>query len=268
MFRSYVAIGDSFTEGLGDWYPDGTPRGWADRLAEALSFSCEPEHSEANPPSFRYANLAIRGRKMEPIIQEQLGPAISFSPDVISFAAGGNDMLRPKFEVERAVESAVGVAKKIRDEGIHALVLSGPDPVNNLPMGQVFSARGAEYSLMAAEQLSRMEGVTFVDNFLDRSFEDSTYWSEDGLHLSSAGHLRIAANTLEALGVEYPQDWEDPHAPAADPKDYRTLQYFARYIAPWIGRRLTGRSSGDGRVAKRPALAEFSATQANSSNLG
>ena len=37
MTIRYVAIGDSFTEGVGDEYPDGTPRGWADRLAEKLA---------------------------------------------------------------------------------------------------------------------------------------------------------------------------------------------------------------------------------------
>ena len=31
-WHTFVAIGDSFTEGLDDWRPDGTPRGWADRV--------------------------------------------------------------------------------------------------------------------------------------------------------------------------------------------------------------------------------------------
>lgn len=58
MIGSYVAIGDSFTEGLGDPREDGTLRGWADRLAEGLAQSWNlTEPSE----HFRYANLAIRG---------------------------------------------------------------------------------------------------------------------------------------------------------------------------------------------------------------
>jgi hypothetical protein len=32
-------------------------------------------------------------------------------------------------------------------------------------------------------------------------------------------------------------------------------EWFFRYLSPWIGRRITGRSSGDGRVAKRPTYA-------------
>ena len=34
---SYAAIGDSFTEGMGDELPDGTPRGWADLVALGLA---------------------------------------------------------------------------------------------------------------------------------------------------------------------------------------------------------------------------------------
>lgn len=51
---SYAAIGDSFTEGVGDPGPGETFLGWADRLAVLLADQRE-EHD------FRYANLAVRG---------------------------------------------------------------------------------------------------------------------------------------------------------------------------------------------------------------
>ncbi|MER2137399.1 MAG: SGNH/GDSL hydrolase family protein, partial [Arthrobacter sp.] len=55
LFNRYVALGDSFTEGIGDPSPEspGGHRGWADRLAEELA---------AGHDDFAYANLAIRGR--------------------------------------------------------------------------------------------------------------------------------------------------------------------------------------------------------------
>ncbi|MFE0426507.1 hypothetical protein ACFW15_29785, partial [Streptomyces sp. NPDC058953] len=34
-------------------------------------------------------------------------------------------------------------------------------------------------------------------------------------------------------------------------------RFARRHLAPWIGRRLTGRSSGDGRPAKRPDLLPY-----------
>ncbi len=50
----YVAIGDSFTEGVGDVdrRRPNSLRGWADRVAEGIG---------AVDPQAQYANLAIRG---------------------------------------------------------------------------------------------------------------------------------------------------------------------------------------------------------------
>lgn len=261
MLGSYIAIGDSFTEGLGDPRRDGSLRGWADRVAGALALERAAEAGaateEVGPTGFDYANLAIRGRKVLPVIDQQVKPAMAQHPDLISFNAGGNNMLRPKFDPTETVEAIVEAVTTMRDSGSHVLVLAGPDPVNNLPMGETFSARGTTYTELCASSLDGMRNVTFVDNFHDRAFEDSTYWSEDGLHLGPAGHLRVAANCLDALGVTYPKEWGDPREPQTNPKDYSSAQYFGKYVAPWIGRRLTGRSSGDGRVAKRPLLKEF-----------
>ncbi len=84
-FRRFVALGDSTTEGLEDPYPDGrTYRGWADRLAARLA---------AIDPDVRYANLAIRGRKLAQIRAEQLAPALAMQPDLASVIGGINDVL-------------------------------------------------------------------------------------------------------------------------------------------------------------------------------
>ncbi len=255
MFGSYIAIGDSFTEGLGDQRPDGTLRGWSDLLAEGLA-EAHASVRGADDPAFRYANLAIRGRKIEAIIAEQIEPALQQRPELISFNAGGNNMLRPKFSAEEALAESLGAVEKLVAGGSHVLLLAGPDPVNNLPFGKVFSERGGRFTALAKEETRGMSGVTFVDNFSDRAFEDSTYWSEDGLHLSGAGHLRVAANCLEALDLQFPAGWDDPWDPTPNRKNYRSARYLSTYVAPWIGRRLTGRSSGDGRTAKRPLLTE------------
>src|SRR6476661_680313 len=82
----YVALGDSFTEGLGDPEPrsPGGLRGWADRVAEELSTA----HQD-----FAYANLAISGKLLHQILEEQVGPALDLKPDLITLNAGGNDLL-------------------------------------------------------------------------------------------------------------------------------------------------------------------------------
>lgn len=247
MFHSYAAIGDSFTEGVGDELPDGTVRGWADFVALGLA-------AEAREP-IGYANLAIRGRKLGPIVDEQLESAIALGPEVISFNGGGNDMLRPRMPELRVADRFRQAVHRIRGAGIHVLMLSGANPTEHLPLGKVFDARGARLTA-ALQDLAELDGVTFVDNFSDVGLRDIRYWSADKLHLNSLGHARVASNVLTALGVPVPEEWGVAEVAAAPPgpRSRNTAAYYREFVLPWIGRRLTGRSSGDGRTAKRPTL--------------
>jgi lysophospholipase L1-like esterase len=96
MSRLFVAIGDSFTEGVGDWeprLPNGV-RGWADRVAKQLS---------KEDAQWRYANLGIRSRRLDKIIEEQIEPALAMNPDVISFYAGGNDILEFRKDLDKVL---------------------------------------------------------------------------------------------------------------------------------------------------------------------
>jgi lysophospholipase L1-like esterase len=248
MLHSYVAIGDSFTEGVGDELPDRTVRGWADFVALGLAKAAAPEE-------VRYANLAIRGRKLGPIVDEQLEAAIALRPQAISFNGGGNDMLRPRMPEEAVAARFRQAVERIREEGIHVIMLSGANPTEHLPLGKVFDARGVRLTA-ALQDLAAMEGVTFVDNFADRGLRDIRYWSSDKLHLNPLGHARVASNVLTALGVPVPPEWGVEEVAAAPPgsRSRNTAAYYREFVLPWIGRRLTGRSSGDGRTAKRATL--------------
>ena len=134
-------------------------------------------------------------------------------------------------------------------------MLSGANPTDHLPLGRVFDARGVRLTA-ALHDLAELDGVTFVDNFNDRGLRDIRYWSPDKLHLNALGHARVASNVLTGLGVAVPVEWgvEEVAAAPAGPKSRKTAAYYREFVLPWIGRRLTGRSSGDGRTAKRPTL--------------
>ncbi|GAA1516492.1 lysophospholipase L1-like esterase [Agromyces terreus] len=247
MFHSYAAIGDSFTEGVGDEMPDGTVRGWADFVAMGLALAAQEP--------IGYANLAIRGRKLGPIIDEQLDAAIALKPELLSFNGGGNDMLRPRMDEQMTAARFRQAINRIREAGIHVLMLSGANPTEHLPLGKVFDARGARLTT-ALVDLADVPGVTFVDNFNDRGLRDIRYWSADKLHLNSLGHARVASNVLTALGVAVPEEWgvAEVAAAPAGPRSRNTAAYYREFVLPWIGRRLTGRSSGDGREPKRATL--------------
>src|SRR5690625_308150 len=122
---SYIAIGDSFTEGLSDG-PDasGQYRGWADRLAQALS----ARRAAAGAAPLKYANLAVRGRLLVPILTDQLAQALDAGPDLISIAGGGNDLLRPGSDPDALAARLDQAVTKARGRGIEGLVATGKDP--------------------------------------------------------------------------------------------------------------------------------------------
>lgn len=247
MFGSYAAIGDSFTEGVGDEIPDGGVRGWADLVAIGLARDLARREPDAY---FGYANLAIRGRLLGPIIDEQLDAAIALKPDFLSLNGGGNDIMRPKVSVESVAEKLASAAEKAMAAGIHVLLLSGGNPTNHIPLGARIEMRGEQLAVAVRARVPESDMVTFVDNWSDAELTHLRYWSVDKLHLNALGHRRVAGNILTALGVPVP-DWGEDVPELQRPG---TLAYWRGYVIPWIGRRLTGRSSGDGREPKRPTL--------------
>ena len=244
---SYAAIGDSFTEGMGDERADGTPRGWADLVAAALA--------HAAGGSMGYANLAIRGRLLAPIIDHQLPAALELGPELLSINGGGNDILRPRVSITAVADRLVGAALSASQSGIRTVVVSGGNPTRHLPLGAAFERRGDALADAVASRLAGTD-VLFVDNWYDARLPELQYWSLDKLHLNSRGHAIAASNVLAALEVPIAGSEAAPEAPDAhDPLERpRTAEYWRHYVLPWIGRRLTGRSSGDLREPKRPRL--------------
>ncbi len=237
----YVAIGDSFTEGVGDEQPDGSVRGWADLVAQGIA--------EATGEPVQYANLAIRGRLLAPIIAEQLEPALALGPTLISFNGGGNDMLRPGTDLAWISAETERALIRIRDAGAEPLLLAGANPTAGLPGGARVRVKGDELVRLASGIAERL-GIRFADNWSDPELAGLQYWSRDRLHLAPVGHRRVAANVLRALDLAVPADWAIEAAPIPRPSRREQLNYTREHVVPWVKRRLTGRSSGDGRTAK------------------
>ena len=237
----YVAIGDSFTEGVGDEQPDGSVRGWADLVAQGLA--------DATGTAVDYANLAIRGRLLGRIIAEQLAPALELSPTLVTFNGGGNDMLRPRTNLSWIAGETEQALLRIREAGAEPVLLAGANPTSGLPGGQRVRAKGDALVRSGRETAERL-GVRFADNWSDAELAGRQYWSADRLHLAPVGHHRVAANVLRALGYPAPSDWVVEAEPIPQPTRLDQLRYTREHVVPWVQRRLTGRSSGDGRAAK------------------
>ncbi len=248
-WTSFVALGDSFTEGMDDLRPDGTYRGWADLVASRLA---------GQVPGFRYANLAVRGRLFGEVADEQLPLALAMRPALVSFAAGGNDALRRNFDPATIIPRLDRVVADLVDTGATVLLLTGPDGTFRLPARNMIQRRAGLLN-DAIRATAARHGTLLADCWPDESFADVRLWSDDRLHLGEAGHRRVAAKVLNVLGLPAEPDWMAT-LPPATPAPWLSarrddLRWVRQHFAPWVGRRLRGRSSGDATAAKRPELA-------------
>ncbi|WP_144723027.1 SGNH/GDSL hydrolase family protein [Cellulosimicrobium sp. TH-20] len=254
-WTSYVAIGDSFTEGLWDPYPgeEDHQRGWADLLAQHLA----TRRVAAGEDPLRYANLAIRGRKLRSILTEQVPAALELRPDLVSVIGGGNDILRPNADVDRLARNLEHAVSRLRGAGIDVLMATGFD-ASQSPLVGLTRPRVGVYNAHIWS-IARRQGAYVLDLWGMRALQDWRVWSEDRIHLTPAGHARVAQAALVALG-QAPDDaaWDDPlaplpPAPALD-RARQNAQWVRTHVVPWAQRRLRGTSSGDGRLPKAPEL--------------
>lgn len=247
----YVAMGDSFSEGLWDPYPDAPDiqRGWADNLAAILS----ARRIAAGEAPLEYANLAIRGRKLRPVIAEQLDITVEAKPDLVSLVAGGNDILRASADIDALSAALEDAVVALRATGADVLMGTG------FKAGAALSWTNGRTAIFNANvwSIARRTGAHVLDLWGMRALGDLRLWSDDRIHLTPEGHQRVANAALDALGLEPDDAAYDAPLDAAPPAAFRetaraNATWMRQHVGPWVRRRLTGTSSGDGRTAKWP----------------
>lgn len=256
--KKYLALGDSFTEGMGD-VDQSRPnevRGWADRVAEVLCAEGDWE----------YANLAIRGKKIGQVINQQLDAALAMKPDLVSIYAGGNDILRPKADLEAMMRGYEGMVRRFTEAGVQVLLFTGFDTVDSALFSKT-RPRTAIYNEKVRE-ISDTHCAMIADYWRWREFSDTRYWAIDRLHMNEAGHTLMAFKVLEVLGSHglTAENLASKISLASLPRLEvnsrgerlkQELGWAKDFLAPWIKRRLTGTSSGDALSARYPEYVQL-----------
>ena len=249
--RRFVALGDSFTEGLSDLRPDGRPRGWADLVADVLATETD---------DFSYANLAVRSLRIDEIVDQQLPVAVSLRPDLASIAGGANDLLGLRVNVDHVVQRLDEAVRTLRSTGADVVVFAGFDARAQLPTGRLLTARTITYN-DGIRASAAAHGAILIDLWSMRELWDPRLWSNDRLHLSTLGHRHIARVVLETIGYAAPAEWrlptETPRSRSWLRARVAELAWSQQHLVPWAVRKLRGRSMGDGRSPKYPDLVRW-----------
>jgi lysophospholipase L1-like esterase len=249
-YKRLIVCGDSYSEGMSDEIINGQYRGWADRIADVMS---------QEVPGFTYVNLAVRGKLLKQVIDDQLPVAIGYvtGPDtLLSFHAGANDALRPGYKPEVAQEIYAQAVRRAAASGATIMLFTVLERTGNTGRGSdVWAARFGEFNKIV-RKVGAEVGAIVNDANNESFFSDNRFLAFDRLHLNAEGHNRVAQALLEKLEYNFDPSWRIPLPPAQPTpwikKRLITAIWFFTFALPWIWRRLRGKSSGDRRVAKYP----------------
>ena len=258
--KRFLALGDSFTEGMSDELrPDGRYRGWADRLADALA---------EKDPELTYAKLAVRGKLLDQVVVEQLNPALRMMDDptttLVSFHGGPNDALRPRVDLGDLTRRYDRAVRLLRDSGATVMLFTVIERAGGSGRTAARLAQRFEALNDAIRETATRHGARLVDQAAVPALQDRRMWNPDRLHLAPEGHRRVAALAFQTLGRvdassrDNESPWWTmplpPPPPASRSQEIAAdVQWLRSHLAPWIGRRLRGVSSGDGVRSKDSA---------------
>ena len=249
-YSRFIVCGDSYSEGMCDEIVDGQYRGWADRVADVMA-----EHHQG----FTYANLAIRGKTVGQVVDEQVPQAITFvtgKETLISFHAGANDAIRPGYDSVATIAKYQEAVRELAKTGATLLLFTVLEDTGNKGKGsKIWKSRFAEFNAAIREVGEEVGAIISDANDLD-FFKDNRFLAFDRLHLNEEGHWRVSQGVLEILKYPFDSAWRK-HLPPAKKVPwikarFMGILWFFIFVIPWIIRRLQGRSSGDNRSAKYP----------------
>ena len=244
----YVALGDSFTEGIGDPDPGSRNglRGWADLVAA---------HLARHNADLRYANLAIRGHPMDAVIAGQIQPAILLRPDLVTIYAGANDLLKLRTDLDAMMARYAAALGRLRRTGARVLTFTAAD-VGTMPVFRRLRGRAAIYNELLRAIVDDLD-LELVDFWRFTEFRDPALWDSDRIHLGPLGHRRMAGHVLDALAVPHTLSGPTNSAAARTGRVTRLrsdLRWTASFAAPYMLRRLRRMTPGAGVEPKSATL--------------
>jgi len=119
---------------------------------------------------FGYANLAVRGRKLDDVVGRQLDHGLRLDPDLVSVVGGGNDILRPRADVDALAARLERAVATLRATGADVLMVTPVDP-KGAPVIRHTRGRVATYTAHI-HSIARRHGAYVVDQWGMTALQD------------------------------------------------------------------------------------------------
>jgi lysophospholipase L1-like esterase len=184
--RTYAAIGDSVTAGVGvDSYVDSYPY----RVAAALASSTQS--------GVKLVPFAIPGIRSEYVVGYFLEPVIASKPDIVTLLIGINDIHGnvPKKVFRKHYEEIVRRLTQETTAKIYVINLPyiGTNDLISFPYQYYFNWQTQQYNAIIKD-LAEQYSVTYIDLYTSHSQYslDTKYYARDFFHPNTLGYAQWA----------------------------------------------------------------------------
>jgi len=118
MWNTFVALGDSIVEGIGDIYLGYENKGWVDIVGRELIKS---------NPGMKYFNFGVGGSTVKEVINNQVKRALDKDPGLIILTIGGNDARDPGWTSSMFSQQYSGLIKSLMLPDVTLVTMTYPN---------------------------------------------------------------------------------------------------------------------------------------------
>ena len=198
MWSTFVALGDSLAEGWGDRAGGERPRSWNDWLADGL---------RARNPRLRFVNLGWRGSTAADVLHDQVPPALTQRPDLVTVTVGANDALAPSWSAATFAATLRAILRPFADGGTTVVTFAYPRPLaaSELRRRLTPPPGWSQYAANLAEVNREVRSASSDLGALVLDFEDfepardTGNVSADLVHPNTRGYLLLGHAALRRL---------------------------------------------------------------------
>jgi phosphatidylinositol alpha 1,6-mannosyltransferase len=175
----------------------------------------------------------------------------------VSVLVGANDLVRVGARpIPLARDLCTGI-QRLRDAGIDVLVVA-PFAPRRRYLAALHSRMQRFNAVLRDGAIA--SGATYIDFSSDPACSDPRAWGEDRVHLSSHGHRVLAYRAAGEVGLPGMVELGSLDSAMHDEDDdagdswVPTARWLWAHVRPWLGRRVRGRTAGDGLLSKHTEL--------------
>jgi phosphatidylinositol alpha 1,6-mannosyltransferase len=219
----------------------------------------QPGKDGERPARLRYANLAVRSRTVSDVIERQIPHALALRADLVTVLIGANDLALSGRNLEQVAEQLHAGIERLRASGAEVLIVT--PFIAPWPFLRVLNRRTIRFSV-EIRRIAEATGSRLLDFTQDPDRVDERMWASDRVHLSSYGHRVLSYRAAAILGVPRADELGaldaliHDDAPEARIDRISTPAWVWTHVRPWAGRRLRGKTAGDGLAPKHSTLIE------------